>query len=91
VADIALSEPQFQLYVNRETGEKTGRIYFPGLFLFENWEKVKEWLSLPHIYFTQTDMKLYGDGSFRLFFKAPEPTYRKLLARFGTRTVARSY
>jgi hypothetical protein len=30
-----LSEPQFQILTHQYTGEKTGRIYFPALFLAE--------------------------------------------------------
>lgn len=65
-----LSEPQFQLLTHQYTGDKTGRIYFPALFLAEFHECVTQWLQKQEIIFTEVDVKRYGDGSFRLYFRA---------------------
>jgi hypothetical protein len=92
-----LSEPQFQILTHQYTGEKTGRIYFPALFLAEfhatsfnggnlrngvAHECVTQWLQQQEISFSETDIKRYEDGSFRLYFKTdnnPEKTYFRLL------------
>ncbi|PAX51235.1 hypothetical protein [Brunnivagina elsteri] len=77
-----LSEPQFQILTHQYTGEKTGRIYFPALFLAEFHECVTQWLQQQEIIFSETDLKRYEDGSFRLYFKTnnnPEKTYFRLL------------
>ncbi len=39
-----LKEPQFQILTHQYTGEKTGRIYFPALFLAEFHTSVTQWL-----------------------------------------------
>ncbi|NJR15670.1 MAG: hypothetical protein HC785_08125 [Calothrix sp. CSU_2_0] len=66
---LVLSEPQFQVLTHRETGQKTGRIYFPALFLAEFHKNVNQWLQQRDIVFDETDVKRYEDGSFRLYFK----------------------
>ncbi|NJL60670.1 MAG: hypothetical protein HC903_01100 [Methylacidiphilales bacterium] len=64
-----LNTPQFQILTHQYTGEKTGRIYFPALFLAEFHECVTQWLQQREIIFGKTDLKRYEDGSFRLYFK----------------------
>jgi hypothetical protein len=68
-----LSEPQFQILTHQYTGQKTGRIYFPALFLAEFHECVTQWLQQQEIFFNETDLKLYEDGSFRLYFRTSNP------------------
>jgi hypothetical protein len=65
-----LSEPQFQVLTHRNTGQKTGRIYFPALFLAEFHTSVSQWLQEQEIIFDEKDLKRYEDGSFRLYFRA---------------------
>lgn len=77
-----LSEPQFQIFHHVITGEKVGRIYFPALFLAEFSQIVIVWLQRHSIHFDERDVKTYGDGSFRLYFKAvssPETEYHQLM------------
>jgi hypothetical protein len=64
-----LSEPQFQIFTNPTTGVKTGRIYFPALFLADYHESIVQWLQRQEILFCETDLKQYQDGSFRLYFR----------------------
>ncbi|MEA5574633.1 hypothetical protein VB733_26555 [Calothrix sp. UHCC 0171] len=64
-----LSTPQFQVLTHQYTGEKTGRIYFPALFLAEFHTSVTKWLQQKEIIFGEADVKQYGDGSFRLYFR----------------------
>ncbi|BAZ40285.1 hypothetical protein NIES4101_62460 [Calothrix sp. NIES-4101] len=64
-----LSTPQFQVLTHQYTGEKTGRIYFPALFLAEFHECVTQWLQQQEILFNEADVKQYADGSFRLYFR----------------------
>jgi hypothetical protein len=64
-----LTEPQFQILTHSQTGRKVGRIYFPGLFLTEFNTRVSKWLQRKDIIFDNRDIKLYGDGSFRLYFR----------------------
>jgi hypothetical protein len=64
-----LSEPQFQIFTHPKTGVKTGRIYFPALFLADNYESIVQWLQRQEIHFCEQGLKQYGDGSFRLYFK----------------------
>ncbi|BAY86085.1 hypothetical protein NIES267_55910 [Calothrix parasitica NIES-267] len=64
-----LSEPQFQILTHSKTGVKTGRIYFPALFLADYYESTVHWLQRQEIIFGERDLKQYGDGSFRLYFK----------------------
>ncbi len=68
-----LTKPQFQLLTHRYTGEKTGRIYFPALFLAEFHTSVNQWLQKQEIIFDKRDLKQYGDGSFRLYFRIINP------------------
>ncbi len=77
-----LSEPQFQMFNHLITGHKVGRIYFPALFLAEFYQVVIVWLQRPSIHFQERDVKTYGDGSFRLYFKSassPETEYSQLV------------
>ncbi len=74
---LVLSKPQFQVFTHSSTGEKTGRIYFPALFLAEFYRVVIKWLECSDISFDERDIKKYGDGSFRLYFKAFD-TYEKV-------------
>jgi hypothetical protein len=77
-----LSSPQFQVLTHRTTGKKTGRIYFPALFLAEFYRVVINWLKSSDINFDNRDIKTYGDGSFRLYFQAndaPETLYFRLI------------
>ncbi len=78
MATNPLNQPEFQLIVNPKTGQKRGRIYFPKLYICQNREPVKNWLKQKKIYFTQKDVKLYADGSFRLYFEAPISEYEFL-------------
>jgi hypothetical protein len=68
-----LNTPQFKVLTHPNTGEKTGRIYFPALFLAEFHECVTQWLRQQEVIFNETDFKHYGDGSFRLYFRAIAP------------------
>jgi hypothetical protein len=77
-----LTEPQFQVFTHSTTGEKTGRIYFPTLFLAEFYRVVINWLKYSDINFDSRDVKTYEDGSFRLYFQAngaPETLYFRLI------------
>jgi len=77
-----LSKPQFQIFTHPKTGVKTGRIYFPALFLAEFDQIVIKWLRSSEISFEERDVKKYSDGSFRLYFKtiyAPQIAYLKLI------------
>jgi hypothetical protein len=67
-----LSEPQFQILTHQYTGAKTGRIYFPALFLAEFHTSVAQWLQQQEIIFEEKDLKQYGDASFRLYFKTSD-------------------
>jgi hypothetical protein len=81
-----LSKPQFQVFTHSITGEKTGRIYFPALFLAEFYRVVIKWLECSDINFDERDVKKYGDGSFRLYFKtfdAHERAYLQLMTMIG--------
>ncbi len=69
---------QFQIIVNPHTGRRIGRIYFPSLYISRHKEAVKSWLEQKKIYFTPEDVKLYRDGSFRLYFEAPLFEYELL-------------
>ncbi|BAY93667.1 MULTISPECIES: hypothetical protein [unclassified Tolypothrix] len=65
-----LAEPQFQIFTHIKTGAKVGRIYFPALFLAEFHATVYQWLQRQEIIFDKQDIKQYGDGSFRLYFRS---------------------
>ncbi len=73
-----LDRPQFQILTNSKTGETTGRVYFPGLYICEHQEGIQKWMSQKTVEFEPRDVKLYGDGSFRLYFKAAESEYARL-------------
>ena len=64
-----LSEPQFQILTHSRTGVKTGRIYFPALFLADYHALITQWLQRKEVLFTPQDLKRYPDGSFRLYFR----------------------
>ena len=64
-----LSQPQFQILTYPKTGVKTGRIYFPALFLADYHESISQWLQKQEIQFNERDIKHYPDGSFRLYFR----------------------
>jgi len=72
MVDIAKQLPKFQIITHPRTGRRTGRIYFPQLYIAHNKEELINWLKQSQIYFTQSDAKLYGDGSFSLRFEAPQ-------------------
>lgn len=78
MVEIPRNQPQFQLILNSYTGRLIGRIYFPKLYIYQNREPVQNWLEQKKIYFTQKDVKLYADGSFRLYFEAPLSEYELL-------------
>jgi hypothetical protein len=44
-----LITPQFQVFTHQDTGQKTGRIYFPALFLAEFHRSVSQWLQKQEI------------------------------------------
>ena len=48
-----LSEPQFQILTHSKTGAKTGRIYFPALFLADCYESTVHWLQRQEIIFDE--------------------------------------
>lgn len=78
-----LNEPQFQIFTHPNTGVKTGRIYFPALFLADYHESIAQWLQKKDIFFTERDLKQYSDGSFRLYFRvisSLETEYFQLIA-----------
>ena len=64
-----LSEPQFQIFTHSKTGVKTGRIYFPALFLADYHTSIVQWLQRQEIIYDEQDLKQYPDGSFRLYFR----------------------
>jgi len=70
--------PQFKVIVNSKTGRRIGRIYFSRLYISRHKEAVKSWLEQKKIYFIPEDVKLYRDGSFRLYFEAPLFEYELL-------------
>ena len=78
MSEIIPEKPQFQIIVNSHTGRQIGRIYFPKVYICQHRESVKTWLEKKTIYFTQKDVKLYKDGSFRLYFEAPQSEYEIL-------------
>lgn len=73
-----LDQPQFKVLTHQQTGKKIGRVYFPGLYICENQEVIKKWMRKVGVYFTKRDVKLYEDGSIRLYFTAPEAEYQRL-------------
>ncbi|MDF5729359.1 MAG: hypothetical protein PUP92_15395 [Rhizonema sp. PD38] len=76
-----LTQPQFQVLTHKQTAVKTGRIYFPTIFLAEYYAIVKKWLEIQEIEFDKRDIKLYGDGSFRIYFRSisPKTQYLQLI------------
>jgi hypothetical protein len=83
-----LTQPQFQVLTHQRTGVQTGRIYFPAVFLAEYHIIVKKWLQTQEILFEERDVKLYGDGSFRIYFQSDSPKKQyfqliKLLPKFA--------
>lgn len=78
MVNLPENQPQFQLILNTDTGQRIGRIYFPKVYIFQHTELVESWLKQKKIYFTQKDVKRYADGSFRLYFEAPISEYERL-------------
>lgn len=78
---FVLNQPQFQILTHQQTGAKTGRIYFSAVFLAEYHPIVKEWLKTQEIQFEERDVKLYGDGSFRIYFQSNYPLNQYLQLR----------
>jgi hypothetical protein len=78
-----LNRPQFKILTHQQTGEKTGRVYFPSLYMCENREVIQKWMSKARVYFTQRDIKVYSDGSVRLYFKAPNAEYKRLKQKWS--------
>ncbi|RUT04019.1 hypothetical protein DSM106972_049330 [Dulcicalothrix desertica PCC 7102] len=79
---IVLAHPQFQVLTHVQTGAVKGRIYFPALFLAEFSGAVIKWLQRQEISFEEKDLKIYSDGSFRIYFKtrlSPEIEYLALI------------
>ncbi|MDM9383494.1 hypothetical protein QUB80_22670 [Chlorogloeopsis sp. ULAP01] len=67
---VVLTLPQAQILIHQITGAKTGRVYFPAIFVAENQDSIKTWLSQDDISFSERDIKYYSDGSFRIYFKS---------------------
>ncbi|HAX87978.1 MAG TPA: hypothetical protein DCY91_17350 [Cyanobacteria bacterium UBA11370] len=78
MSEIIPEKSQFQIIVNSHTGRTIGRIYFSKVYICQHREVLKTWLKKKTIYFTQKDVKLYTDGSFRLYFEAPQSEYEIL-------------
>ncbi|MBW4604326.1 MAG: hypothetical protein KME29_33355 [Calothrix sp. FI2-JRJ7] len=80
---IVIAQPQFQVLTHAQTKAVSGRIYFPALFLAEFHCYVIYWLQRQEISFDEKDLKIYSDGSFRIYFKAqqsPETEFLALIA-----------
>ncbi|NEU71712.1 hypothetical protein PI95_003705 [Hassallia byssoidea VB512170] len=71
MSDI-LTLPQAQILTHQVTSKQTGRVYFPAMFVAENQDFIKSWLSQDDISFDERDIKYYSDGSFRIYFKSPK-------------------
>lgn len=79
---LVLTYPQFQVLICTRTGTISGRIYFPALFLAEFCDVVVNWLQRQEIVFDEKDLKMYADGSFRIYFStqfSPEVEYQRLI------------
>lgn len=80
---LVLTQPQFRVLIHARTGTIRARIYFPALFLAEFYSQVIKWLQRQEIVFDEKDLKIYSDGSFRIYFSTqfyPEVEYDKLIA-----------
>lgn len=80
---LVLTHPQFRVIVHARTGAISARIYFPALFLAEFYSQAIEWLQRQEIVFDEKDLKIYSDGSFRIYFRtqfSPETEYLTLIA-----------
>ena len=75
---VPSNNPEFQLLINPKTSKLRGRIYFSSLYISQNIDELKAWIKQNEIYFTQSSIKTYQDGSFRLIFEAPQSEYEKL-------------
>lgn len=75
---IPSNQPEFQLLINPKTSKKRGRIYFSSSYISQNIDELRDWLKQNKIYFTQSSLKMYQDGSFQLIFEAPQSEYEKL-------------
>ncbi|MGB3207345.1 MAG: hypothetical protein WBB28_20355 [Crinalium sp.] len=84
MATTVYTNPEVKVLTHQMTQEQTGRVYFPSLRLSEsnNQQEVKEWLESAEIQFEQKDLKLYGDGSIRVYLKAPQPEYNRLARKY---------
>ncbi|RUT03667.1 hypothetical protein DSM106972_053060 [Dulcicalothrix desertica PCC 7102] len=80
---LVLTHPQFRVLIHARTRVHSARIYFPALFLAEFHSIVVQWLRRQEIFFDEKDLKLYSDGSFRVYFStlsSPKIEYEKLIA-----------
>lgn len=80
---LVLTHPQFQVLIHARSGVKSARIYFPALFLAEFHNTVVQWLQRQEIIFDEKDLKIYPDGSFRIYFStpfSPKVEYQRLIA-----------
>ena len=75
---VPSNNPEFKLLINPKTSKLKGRIYFSSLYISQNIDELKAWIKQNEIYFTQSSIKTYQDGSFRLIFEAPQSEYEKL-------------
>jgi hypothetical protein len=80
---LVITYPQFQVLTHTQTGACFGRIYFSALFLAEFYLEVIKWLYRDELIFDEKDLKIYSDGSFRIYFKtqlSPETEFLTLIA-----------
>ncbi len=80
---LVITYPQFQVLTHTQTGADKGRIYFSALFLAEFYLEVIKWLYRDELIFDEKDLKIYSDGSFRIYFKtqlSPETEFLTLIA-----------
>jgi hypothetical protein len=82
---LVLTQPQFQVFIHAQTRVKSARLYFPALFLaeFGSIALVVQWLQRQEIVFDSKDLKIYADGSFRVYFStpySPKVEYQRLIA-----------
>ncbi|RUT01617.1 hypothetical protein DSM106972_067140 [Dulcicalothrix desertica PCC 7102] len=79
---LVLTHPQFRVIVHAQTGAISARIYFPALFLAEFYSIIISWLQRQEIVFDYKDLKMYSDGSFRIYFStplSPKAEYERLI------------
>jgi hypothetical protein len=73
---LGIRQPQFQIIENAQTGALTGRIYVPAQRAATS--GYKRWKQSVQV----TSIKVYGDGSERLYFKASIEEYERLAAKY---------